>query len=486
MPLKINGLTARLGLARTMLHAVRRSTKNSSMPERRIEAPVSEAVPAGSGVAVLAARSKVEATLAIADTSAQDVPLPPKSRRRLWLAVGGGVAIAVALGVLLAPGAIRWSLAEASVPRERLRLAEVGYGDLVRDVSIEGRVVAAVSPTLFASAAGTITLLVESGANVAIGSELARIDSPELESKLEQEQSALEGLGVELERQRIETRQLQLQSQKNVDLAESALVSARRERRRVELAFETRSVAEIDVDKANDDVHNAELAHEHARKDMDLDRERLSFELRTRELQLEGQELLVSDLQRQVDELTIRSPVTGIVGNLQVDQKAAVTRDQPIMTVVDLTAFEVEADVPESYADDLGLRMPAEIRIGGAAHEAVVVAVSPEIVDNQVTTRLRFLGEPPPGLRQNQRLTTRILLEEKPNVLMVERGQFLESGGGRVAYVLVDDIARRTPIETGARSLNAVEILAGLNEGDMIVTSSIEAFERAATVLVTN
>jgi HlyD family secretion protein len=52
--------------------------------------------------------------------------------------------------------------------------------------------------------------------------------------------------------------------------------------------------------------------------------------------------------------------------------------------------------------------------------------------------------------------------------------------------VLVDGVAHRTPIETGARSLSAVEVLAGLRAGDVIVTSSIEAFESAATVLVTN
>lgn len=439
-----------------------------------------------SAVSVLAPRPRAEIPFAIADTSGQDVPLSPKSSRRLWLTVAGAVAVTVALGATLAPRAIRWSLAEVSVPRERLRLAEVGYGNLVRDVSIEGRVVAAVSPTLFASAAGTITLLVDSGANVAVGGELARIDSPELRNRLEQEQAALEEQRVELERQRIEIRQRELVSQKNVDLAEVALIAAQRERRRVELAFETRSIAEIDVDKAIDDLHNAELAHEHARKDLELDHERLNFELRTRELKLERQELLVSDFERQVDELTIRSPVTGIVGNLQVDQKAAVARDQPIMTVVDLTAFEVEADVPESYADDIGLQMPAQIRVADAVHDAVVVAVSPEIVDNQVTTRLRFLQTPPRGLRQNQRLTTRILLEEKNDVLMVERGQFLDSGGGRVAYVLFDGVAHRTPVEIGARSLNAVEIIAGLNAGDVIVTSSIETLQGAETVLVTN
>lgn len=421
----------------------------------------------------------------IPDTSGQDIKLaPPSQRRRLMLAGGIGAA-ALVLVALLAPALGNWLQAEVSIPRERLRLATVSYGDLVRDVSVEGRVVAAVSPTLFATADGTITLLVESGKEVRVGDELAVIDSPELESRLQQERATLETSRVELERERITMRQFQLESQKNADLAEVALTAARRELRRNELAYESRAIAEVDLQKAQDDVHNAELAHNHAVKDMELDLERLNFELRTRELGVDRQALLVADLERQVDELTLRSPVIGIVGNLQVDQKAAVTNNLPVMTVVDLTAFEVEADVPESYADDLGLGMPAEVRIGNAAFEASVVSVSPEIVANQVTTRLRFAGTPP-GLRQNQRLTTRILLENKPNVLMVERGQFLESGAGRIAYVLDGDIARRVDIELGARSLNAVEILGGLDQGDTIINSSYDSFERAATVLVTN
>jgi HlyD family secretion protein len=156
------------------------------------------------------------------------------------------------------------------------------------------------------------------------------------------------------------------------------------------------------------------------------------------------------------------------------------------MAVVDLAAFEIEAQVPESYADDLGLEMPAEVRLGADLYDSTVVAESPEIVDNQVTTRLRFAAAQPPGLRQNQRLTTRILLERKPEALIVDRGQFLESGGGRLAYVLEDGIAHRRAIEIGARSLAAVEVVAGLEPGDIVITSSIETFEGANTVLVTD
>jgi len=66
--------------------------------------------------------------------------------------------------------------------------------------------------------------------------------------------------------------------------------------------------------------------------------------------------------------------------------------------------------------------MQAEVRTGSSLYLATLVAVSPEIIDNQVTGRVRFNDQVPAGLCQNQRLTTRILLEEKNNVLMVQRG----------------------------------------------------------------
>ena len=228
-------------------------------------------------------------------------------------------------------------------------------------------------------------------------------------------------------------------------------------------------------------------AHEHAVADATLFNERLAFEIRASEFEVSRQELLVGDLRRQVDDLSIKSPVDGIVGDLLVDQKAAVTRDTPVMAVVDLSRFEIDAQIPESYADDLAIGMQARILIGDQSYDGQIVAVSPEIVDNQVASRIRFENEGPSNLRQNQRLTTRILLAEYTDVLFVQRGQFLDSGSGRIAYVVGDDrVATRRQIETGARSLSAVQVVSGLEPGDTIVISNLDPFRGADTVLLTN
>lgn len=425
--------------------------------------------------------------MSIAEPSAQDVAIEKSSNRSKWIVGIVVAAVGLVLFAWLGPLVQRWASSDLTVPLDRLRVATAAVDDLVRDVSVQGRVVAAVAPTLFAPAEGVITLAVEAGSQVQEGQVLATLDSPELQNRLEQEQSSLDRLSVELQRQRIETKQQALDNQRQVDEARVTLTAAEREHRRAESAYEIEAISQVEYERARDELETARLSYRHAVEDASLDDERLAFELQTRDLQLDRQKLLVADLERQVEDLDMKSPVNGIVGNLLVDQKASLNRNQSVMAVVDLTAFEVEAQVPESYADDLGIGMPAEILVGNRPHAGVLVSVSPEVVDNQVTTRVRFDGGMPPGLRQNQRLTTRILMETRPGVLTLPRGQFLDSGGGRVAYVLGDDgMARRRAIEVGARSLAAVEITAGLSAGDRVVVSSIDGFEGKELVRITD
>ena len=413
--------------------------------------------------------------------------MAPRDPRRKQLIVGGISIAVLALAWFALPTVQRWANATVSVPIDRVRTATVQRGDLVQDVSVQGRVVAAVSPTLYASASGTITLSAAAGERVVEGQVVATVVSPELNNALQQAESSLAQRNMELERQRIESRQLALEKRKAADLADVALVAAKREQRRASEANDLGVIPQIDFEKAHDDLRNAEVAFKHAVADADLFDERLAFEIKASEFDVGRQELSVNDLRRQVDDLSIKSPVNGIVGDLLVDQKAAVSRDMPVMAVVDLSRFEVDAQIPESYADDLAIGMTAEVLIGGERYAGQLAAVSPEIVNNQVASRVRFSGDAPSNLRQNQRLTVRVLLAEHNDVMLVQRGQFLDSGGGRIAYLVTEEgMAEKRRIETGARSLGAVEIVAGLQPGDTIVISNLDAFRSAETVLLTD
>ncbi|MEP1551939.1 MAG: HlyD family efflux transporter periplasmic adaptor subunit [Paraglaciecola sp.] len=428
----------------------------------------------------------------IADTSGQDTLVQKKKNKKaIWIILILAV-VAIVLYFTLAPSLSNWSNSDTSISSQRIRTATVTRGDLIRDLSVQGRVVAAVSPKLYSPAQGTISFEVDAGDSVVKGQTLAVIESPELTNQLKQEESALQRLQLELDRQKIQSNKQALVNQKAVDLAKVALTAADREKRRADKAFKSQSISQIDYEKAQDELENAKLVYKHSVKDAELNLESLAFEVKAKKLFVERQTLLVEDLSRKVAELTLRSPVDGLVGNLSVEQKNQVAKNQAILSVVDLSEFELEVDIPESYADDLAIGMTAEVTLNGETHLAKLVTISPEIENNQVSGRVRFMASTddsisqPKGLRQNQRLTTRVLMENKQDVLMVQRGQFLETGNGRVAYKIQNNMAQRISILTGARSLSSVQILEGLTVGDTIIVSGTDQFNGAQSVLITN
>src|SRR5215468_8489433 len=422
----------------------------------------------------------------IRDTSGQDRPLskPAVGRPwRRWLS-GGAVALAVIAGIgYVVRG---WLGAERSVDRARIRIATVERGTLVRDVVADGRVVAANSPTLYAIAAGTVDFHVRAGDKVARGESLATVASPELQSRLTQEQATLAGLEAAVGRAELDVDHGKANAQKLIAQADVDRQGAAREVEINKQMFDKGVIPELELRRSEDALKKAEIALAHSRIEAGLAGKELVFDLGTRKQGLDRQRAVVRELERQVAALEITSPVDGQVGQLLVAQRATVAANAPILTVVDLGAFELEIRVPDSFARDLALSMTAEIRAGGATVPGRVRSVSPEVVEGNVATRLEFVDKRPDGLRQNQRLTARILIEERPNVLKVERGPFLETGGGSSAYFVEDGIAERRPIRTGALSLDAVEILAGAQPGDRIVVTGADAFDNAQRVRIAN
>lgn len=415
----------------------------------------------------------------IRDTAGQDRMLQrdaARVRARRWMLPAG---IGAAL-LLCAAFAVRgWVGGTHSVSAERLRIAEVTRGRFVRDAAVNGRVVAAVSPTLYTPVNATVALRIQAGAEVKQGQVLVELDSPELANELQREQSTLQQLEAEAGSARIASQQLRLHAQRETDEADIGLQAAQRELERAQRAHDAGVLAQVEYLKAKDALDSAVLRQRNASGGARLSGQSAGFDVETKRQQLQRQRLLVAELQRRVDALRVASPVDGIVGTVSVVDRANVAAHAPLLTVVDLSRLEVELSVPESFADELGLGMPVEVSLAGDQVQGKLSAISPEVVANEVLVRVTFDGRQPPGLRQNQRVSARILIDERPDVLMVARGPFLEQGGGSVAYVVEGDVAVRRAIRAGAGSVGQVEILEGLAPGERVVVSGADAFDGA-------
>lgn len=421
----------------------------------------------------------------IRDASNMDKPIDnePERRRRLVTLCAAAVVLVIG-GIAIAPSVARWATSEASVSRAQIRVATVERGDLIREVTADGRVVAASSPTSFSPAQGIVAIEVEAGEVVTAGQVLARVESPELESNLEQEQATLAATNSDHDRLEISNRQRQLENQQDVELAEVRLAAANRALERAQQLFDLGLVNEIDLETARDTVTIQTLELAKVQRRAELESEMHTFELEDAGQRLERQRLMAVDLQRRVDSLQITAPVDGQVSRLHVEDRQAVARNQALITVVDLTALEVEVAVAENLADEVTPGTPAVITVGGETFPGRVAGISPEVEGSRVKGRVAFAGELPGGLKQNQRVSVRIVLETRPNVVKVARGPWLEAGSGRFAYILADGLAIRRPVEIGATSISSVEVVTGIRPGDEIVISDTGRFKDAERVLI--
>lgn len=416
----------------------------------------------------------------IKDTSGQDNVCAPNKTRKIVK------PISMIGGAILLIGLVWMSLsspqARFSIDAEQLRLATLEKGTLIRDVSTTGTIVAANAPVLYSTEMGNVTLVLNPGDRVKKGEVIAKIESHGLMSRLKQQHSVLEGMKSALERAKLDARRQQLASEQILDLARVDLAAAKRESRRGDLLIKTHIISEIDFEAGKDTLQKATLQFAHSEKEVALMRDTLSFEIKDRGSDVQRQHLVVTELKRQVAALEIIAPVSGIIGNWLVEQKARVSQGQALLTVVDLSAFEAELAVPETYADELGLGMDVELNFGAITVAGTLSAISPEVINREVTARVRFTQDDNLHLRQNQRLSARVLLENKPDVLMVKQGAFVRSGGGKSVYAVQDNTAKPIEITLGARSMSHVEVLSGGSIGDVWVISSLDPFKNADEV----
>ena len=416
----------------------------------------------------------------IKDTSGQDNIIEPVKSGRIKYALLLVVSIVL---VFVAYHFSTGNSADQSVKRNRLQLATLQKGELVRDILASGRVIAANAPQVYAPAEGYVDLFVKAGDTVVIDQLIARLESPELETQLKQQSSELDSLKGELARKELDARRQTLQLTKLLDLAEVDLQSAERENRRAQTSIENHLISQIDYEKAIDDLARAQLTFKHAKQEVELAKDTLAFELDSAKSQVMRQRFVVEELERQLTKLEIKATVNGVVGSLFIQPRSLVTQNSSLMTLVDLSAYEAELKIAEGSVNELTIGLPVEMRIGNQTLMGKLAAISPEVNEREVVTRVTFNQADYDNLRQNQQISGRVLLESKKNVLKVRRGSFTQAGGF-IAYKVDGNRARKVKVQLGTSSLSEVEIIAGLQENDQIIISNYDNFIDADTILL--
>ena len=401
-----------------------------------------------------------------------------KRRIRRLVFAGGGAAALAALLILL--GGIAPGVPE--VNRSVVWTGVVERGELVRQVRGPGSL--QVPPEQIRWLAAETRGRVEErrvlpGTPVEADTVLLVLSNLELEQQTRDAELQLRAQEAELRRLLDQTRSDLLEQQNSAGQLASSSAKARRHADAYRELFEAGFVGELIHRRSQVSVEELETRHA-------LEEERLSILSDSSKAQLTSKEATVARYRavlalrrRQLAALTVRAGRVGILLEVPVEVGQEVNPGENLARVADPQELKAVLRIAETQARDIEPGQSALVDTRNGVVEGVVSRVDPAVRDGTVEVDIRLRGTLPRGARPDLSVDGTIELDRIPDTLHVGRPAYGQPGSTVGLFRIAPDgqTAVRVPVELGRGSVNRIEVLAGLAEGDEIILSDTSAWD---------
>ena len=388
-----------------------------------------------------------------------------------WL----GVVFAIVIIVLVAQsgsGVMR-------VDSATLTIVEVAEGEFNDYIRLSGQVQPMTTIQISPLEGGVVQeIIVEEGARVRAGERLLVLSNDNLdlqilnsEAELAEKENLLRNTLISMEQQKLSLRQEQLQLQTEVG-------QMKREFESLQQLYAEKLVAREEYLRAKENYNLAanrlQLVNERAYQDS-LYR---SVQVSQMQESLANMRLNMQMIRRRKDNLTIKAPIDGELGLLDVVLGQSIAQGTKIGQINDVGNYKIEAQVDEHYIDRVMPGLEAEFERRDEQFRAVVRKVYPEVRNGKFRADLKFVGTQPDNIRIGQTYYLNLQLGEPEEAVLVPRGAFFQTTGGRWIYVVDADGegATRREIRISRQNPQYYEVLEGLHPGERVITSGYEKF----------
>jgi HlyD family secretion protein len=410
-----------------------------------------------------------------------DIPRQTNKRSRQVRRILYGVS-AVAAVALITLGISKMKPANQSVDAQTVWIDTVKRGSMLRQVRGLGTLVPEDIRWIPASTQGRVErILAKPGAMVSPDSVIIELSNPELQqaaldadSALRAAQAQLASLNVQLKKRALDQeaaaatvgadyKNAKLQAQVNEQLKKDGLIA--------------------DLPYNQSKVRAEELEHR-----LDIEKKRLSMSSAEVKAQLDAQQALVqqakdlADLRRsQLATLTVRAGINGVLQQMEVEVGQQVTPGQNLARVSDPTQLKAELRISETQTKDITIGLPVAIDTRNGIVPGRVIRIDPAATNGTVRVDVGLEGELPKGARPDLSVDGTIELERLEQVLYVGRPVHGSENSVIGLFKLEPDgkEAVRTQVRLGRSSVNTVEILDGLREGDRVILSDTSQWDSA-------
>jgi HlyD family secretion protein len=212
---------------------------------------------------------------------------------------------------------------------------------------------------------------------------------------------------------------------------------------------------------------------------LDIDQKAIETQLSEQDAKVDQIRALTALKQKQLNALRVRAGIDGVLVDLPLQVGQRVTPGMMLAKVVQPNHLIAELKIPETQARDVQIGQPALVDTHNGTVSAEVIRVDPAVQNGTVKVDVKLTGEPPKGARPDLSVDGTIDLERLDNVLYVGRPAFGQENS-TIRLFKLDPVGKggvRVPVKVGRASLNSIQVLEGLREGDTVILSDTSRYD---------
>ncbi len=350
------------------------------------------------------------------------------------------------------------------------------FNDYIR---VSGQVQPMTTVQISPTEGGTVQSIVsEEGSQVKAGDVIVVLSNENLdmqilnsEADLAEKENILRNTLISMEQQKLSVRQEKLSLQVEVRRAKRAYEQNK-------ALYGDRLIAREEFLKAEEDYNLAQ-----DKLSLVIDREKQDSLYRSTEIKqmnesLDNMRINMSMIRRRKDNLSVKAPISGELGLLDVELGQSVAAGSKIGQINDLSSYKIEAQIDEHYIDRISAGLEATFERQEAKYSAVLRKVYPEVRDGKFKADFRITGNEPENIRSGQTYYLNLQLGLPAEAVIVPRGSFYQVTGGKWVYVVSADGKRavKRSVRIGRQNPQYYEVLEGLEPGEKIIISSYDSF----------
>ncbi len=400
-----------------------------------------------------------------------------KNRRRIVMIAA---AIVVLAGVTFA--VMRLKPAAPTVERSVVWTDTVKRGNLIRQVRGNGTLVPREDAIrqIPAQTDATVTrILILPGTNVKADTILVELNDPLLTQQAMDASLALKEAEAGLKNTAV-----QLQSTLSTQRATAATTNAdyetaKRQASTDESLYKLGVVSGITAQASKSKADGLTTQNQMQQNVVSINEKALETQLSVEQAKVDQARAMYQLKQQQLDALRVRAGISGVLTDLPLAVGQHVTPGTMLAKVVVKNQLKAALNIPETQARDIQTGQPAAVDTHNGIIDGTVQRIDPGVHNGTVTVDVALNGFVE-GERPDLSVDGQIDLQRLSNVLFVGRPAFGNEDSTISLFKLSPDgkTATRVPVKVGRASVNAIQVLSGLNEGDTVILSDMSRWDQ--------